>query len=1065
MNRTNSDPMKKFVTASLSLICSGLLIAALLFLYLDEAPSPSDTALSQEQIDRALAAASEEGESGKTKMKKARYDYFFRMLRDPATNSIPQNIRAREIRHAKTMPSAREVTDRYKAKNPTAAIAPEFSWELAGPPAVGGRTRALGIDQQNPNIIIAGGVSGGIWKSTDGGESWDLKNGEVENFSVTSLAQDPTDPDVWYYTSGEFLGQTAADQGLTAPYWGDGVYKSTDNGESWSLLPNASSTNDQLVDRFNTVSRIKISPTTGSIFIASNGFGIYKSTDDGNNFPSPPILGTEREQYWADIDVGPDGRLVATISSQSFSQGSGTFNPGVFVSYDDGASWDEITPASFPSNHGRSVITLAPSNPDIAYVLTQKVGDATNQGVSFHRINLATETAEDRSANLPNYGDPVGTMSLQNGYNMLVAVKPDDPDYVFVGGINLFRSTDGFATQPAGGYDNDDVNQKNQYWIGGYDNANNVAQYPNQHADQHVIAFDPTDPNRMWTGTDGGVSVTEDVRTSPVSWEDQNEGYIVTQFYAAAIPESPDDTRFMGGTQDNGTPFFNTNNPLPGQTFDISSGDGGYSFFTENFLFVSSQQGRVIRWNSALNQLNFVFPSGVTREELLFINPYVVDPNDENVMYYADVEHIWRNTSMDQINDGNSTPSGTSTGWGNLNSVNVPQGYIITAMEVSNAPADILYYAGSTTGQAPPVIRKLENARTNLTPEEIDLPNVSGLDGAYVHEIAVNPVNGNELMVILSNYGVPSIWHSSDGGNSWTNVEGNLSVQSIRSVTIIPGDEGMVYVVGTSTGIYSTRMLEGTATEWGQEGIDELGFSVVDQVVSRISNGDVAAGTHGRGMFLGSFQGSTSFPFVVANPAQAKAGETISITAANFTFSSNLSNNEIQFQPTEIKQINVCVNQNIDPVPGRVLSVSPDQSTIQVEVPAGILPDECAVSNAATITASVQGQDPDPAPIAFSVLPPDDSALDQNYPNPFNPSTTIPINLAVDSRVTLTVYDMLGQKVIEPVFEDEFIAGSYTTRIDLSNLASGVYLYRIVARPLSGNGNTFTDTRKMTLIK
>ena len=96
MNRTNSDPMKKIVTASLSLICSGLLIAALLFLYLDEAPSPSDTALSQEQIDRALAAASEEGESGKTKMKKARYDYFFRMLRDPATNSIPQNIRARD---------------------------------------------------------------------------------------------------------------------------------------------------------------------------------------------------------------------------------------------------------------------------------------------------------------------------------------------------------------------------------------------------------------------------------------------------------------------------------------------------------------------------------------------------------------------------------------------------------------------------------------------------------------------------------------------------------------------------------------------------------------------------------------------------------------------------------------------------------------------------------------------------------------------------------------------------------------------------------------------------------
>ncbi len=113
----------------------------------------------------------------------------------------------------------------------------------------------------------------------------------------------------------------------------------------------------------------------------------------------------------------------------------------------------------------------------------------------------------------------------------------------------------------------------------------------------------------------------------------------------------------------------------------------------------------------------------------------------------------------------------------------------------------------------------------------------------------------------------------------------------------------------------------------------------------------------------------------------------------------------------------------------------------------------------------MQGQSPNPAPINFTVLPPDDFALDQNYPNPFNPSTTIPINLAVDSRVTIAIYDMLGQKVVEPVFEDEFIAGSYTTSVDLSNLASGVYIYRIVARPLSGNGETFVDTRKMTLIK
>lgn len=1057
--------MRKFVTASVAAIFSGLLVAGVLFLFLAEDTPLQEPQLTQERIDRVLSEASEDGKSGKEEMKKARYEYFFRMLRDPATNTIPQNIRAREIRHAKTLPSAREVTARFKAKNPSAAMAPEFTWDLAGPPAVGGRTRALGIDQRDPDIIIAGGVSGGIWKSTDGGASWDLKTPDAENFSVTSLTQDPTDLDTWYYTSGEFIGNTPGANG--APYFGSGVFVSTDNGETWSRFENAGDDDNSFNSPYDFVTRIVVNPNTGSRFIASNAIGIYRSTTS-EPFPpaSPtpsPILGDVNGPIYSDVAVSSNGTLAAVLSSDNF--GETNYTPGIHISTDDGDTWEHIDYINtFPSDHARSVLAFAPSSPDILYVLTQKIGDATNQGVSFHQINLATETFSDRSVNLPDFGDPVGGMSLQGGYNMVVAVKPDDPDYVFVGGINLFRSTDGFATQPAGGYDNENDTQKDQFWIGGYDNANNVAQYPNQHADQHVIAFDPTDPNRMWAGTDGGVHVTDDVTTSPVSWTDRNEGYIVTQFYAAALPESPDDTRFMGGTQDNGTPFFDTGNPDPGQTFDISSGDGAYSFFSENYLFVSSQQGRVIRWNNALNDLHFVYPSGVTREELLFINPYTIDPNDENVMYYVDVDHIWRNTSLDDINDDNSSSNGTSVGWANLNDVDVPDGYIISALEVTNQPADILYYAGSS-GNTQPLIRKLENARTNTTPEEINLPNLSGLAGAYVHDIAANPVNGNEVIAILSNYNVPGIWHSTDGGDSWTNIEGNLNVQSIRSATIIPSEEGMVYVVGTSTGIYSTRMLEGTGTEWGQEGVDVLGYSVVEQLASRISNGDVAAGTHGRGMFHGSFQGSTAFPFIVSNPTQTKAGETITISAANFNFNTEPTNNEILFQVTEIKQTNFCVNQNIEAVPGRVVDVSGDGSTIEVEVPAGILPDECAVSNSATITANIESQDPNPAPIAFSVLPPDDFALDQNYPNPFNPTTTIPINLAVDSRVTVAIYDMLGQKVIEPVFQDEFIAGSFTTTIDLSNLASGVYIYRVVAEPMSGNGEPFVDTRKMTLIK
>lgn len=1045
--------MKKGATKFITILCGCALLAAILFVYNDY----SDEPLTQQKIDRLLENNSGE-ETGKAEMKKARYEYFFNMLRDPATNSIPRNIRSRELRYARTLPSASQVNAQLKAKNPSLKLAPEFQWSLAGPPATGGRTRGLGIDQRDPNVIIAGGVSGGIWKSTDGGESWDLKTPSAENFSVTKIVQDPSNPDTWYYTAGEFVGNTAGATG--APYFGTGVFKSVDNGETWDKLSSTDDSDTFFNSEYDFLSNIIISPTSGSIFIASNGFGIFKSTD-GETFGSTPVVGTLANQIYCDVAVSSDGTLVAVISEQSFDQGNQSNNPGVFISTDDGVSWTEITPSTFPSQHGRSIVSFAPSNPDVLYIFTQKVNDDTNQGVSFYKLDLSgsPQDAQDRASNLPDFGEPVGGINTQGGYNMVVSVKPDDPNFVLVGATNLFRSTDGFATGPSGTTDS----EKNQFWVGGYAKENNISQYPSHHVDQHVIAYDPNNPDRLWNGNDGGVYVTNNITASSVSWNDQNDGYIVTQFYAAAIPSNPDDSRFMGGTQDNGTPFFTNTSSSPDSTFDISSGDGGYSFFTENYLFVSRQEGSIIRWNQEINDLSYVDPLNATDQ--LFIHPYTIDPNDDNIMYYPEGNHMWRNTTMGEIDNNDS--EGTTQGWQEETSISVPSGHVITALRVSTTnPADVLYYAGYNEDN-PPAIRRLNNASSSTSPTDINLPNNSSLNGAYVSDIAVNPINGNEVIVVLSNYGVPSLWHTTDGGESWENIEGNLSVQSLRSASMIPAEGGTVYVVGTSTGIYSTQLLDGTSTDWGQEGENELGFSVVEQIASRLSNGDVAAGTHGRGMFLGSFQGSTSFPFISAAPAQARAGETITITANNFQFTGDpdieASDITVLFRANDILDSPFCNTITVEGVMADVVSVS--ASSIEVTVPRGILPDECAASNATNITVSIQGQSSNPAPTSFSVLPPNDFALQQNYPNPFNPTTTIPIDLAVESRVTLAIYDMLGQKVLEPVFEDEFIAGTFNTTIDLSNLASGVYIYRVVATPIGGNGETFVETKKMTLIK
>lgn len=1027
-----------------------IIIAAMLFAPWESA----DTSQYEEENDSRAVAK----KMSRVEKNAAREEYFFKLMRNPATNEIPANIRNRELQFAKNLPSAEQAFQRAKTKKPSLQ-AINYNWLAAGPFDVGGRTRALGVDQRDPNIVLSGGVSGGMWKSTNGGDTWQLRTPDLANLSVTSIAQDPQNPDTWYYSSGEAIGNSAGATG--AAYYGQGIYKSTDNGDTWSLMQQASSTTQGRVDVFNTVSRIVVSPISGSVFIASTGFGIYRSTD-GETFSDSPVLGTEGEQLFTDLAVASDGTIAAAISEASFDDqqsqdpNSPNHNPGIFISTpsSDGqrGSWIEITPENFPDTYRRSVLAFAPSNPDVLYVFTLKgANNTSNQGVAFFKIDIndpQNPDPDNRSANLPDFrtnGEGSGYINLQGGYNMLVDVKPDDENYVFIGGTNLFRSDDGFSTAPSGGYDGSDEAQKDNFWIGGYKKDNGFASYPGQHPDQHVLVFpDPNNPNLMWAGHDGGLSVTNNVAASSVTWENRDDGYVTSQFYSTDLPESTGDVRLVGGTQDNGTPVFEFGEES-NQSNDISSGDGGYADFTENYIFSSSQQGRVIRWSNDLRQLTYVSPSEAMNQ--LFIHPYSVDPNDENVMYYPEGDHFWRNTEMENIPNGNSS-SGTTTGWEELQNVNLSSQYTITAVEVSRNPGNILYFGGYNS-DLQPEIKRLENAKSATSGAvDISLPSSSNLSGAYIKDIAINPVNANEVIVVLSNYNIVGLYHTMDGGENWTAIEGNLTGNqqnpgpSLRSATMVPAESGTIYLLGTSTGLYSTQLLDGSNTVWGKESADQIGSAVTEYVASRASDGDVAAGTHGRGIYFGDFGGSTNAPSITANPLKGRPGETITLRATNFQFNTDPSSNDVTFGKVSARVLNATASQ------------------LEVEIPRGAI-DRQVESNSVIITVKTGNQ---AASASFEILPPNDFLVKQNYPNPFNPTTTIPFDIPVDSRITLTIYNMSGQKVLEPIRNANYNAGAYTENIDLSGLSSGIYIYRIISRANSG-GDTFIKSKKMTFIK
>ncbi len=863
-----------------------------------------------------------------------RSKFLFRLLRDPATNTIPYHVRQKELRYAGKLSS--------KNKLLKASSINTLQWKEAGPVDVGGRTRALAVDVANSNIIIAGGISGGIWKSTDNGNTWKMKSRTDQVLSVTSVAQDPRagHTNTWFYCGGEFTANSASANG-TAYFLGNGIYRSTDNGETWNVIPSTLDSNTaQWSSPYDNTSKIVVNPATGSVFVTSNGFGIFRSKDSGDNFSLN--LGGTNEHIFSDVVACSNGTLVGTVSSP-FQGITATINPGIYKSTNDGDEWTEITPNNFPSTNERTVLGVSAANPDIVYALTNsgQVDADKHEITKFYKITISSGASEDRSNNLPNFlnsGDPYaseGIYTSQGNYDMAIAVKPDDENFVLIAGTSLFRSTDGFSTKPT------DIKKT---WIGGYHPV--YFGYPNFHPDIHSFSFDPNNPKKMWWGNDGGLVYTSDITNTSYSdyfpWENKNNGYNVTQFYMIAIPNEANDNRIMGGAQDNGTPFFTFDGANTSNYMDESSGDGMWAYFGKDFAYASVYNGKIFRlrynqnnqpdWNAGEST---IFPTDAVNQ--MFVDPYVIDPVDENIMYYPAGGDLWRNNSLNSIPDGQN---GTTVGWTKLANLTLPQGSIITTLSASTSPAHVLYYASTDFNSAPKVY-KLANANTATSGAvDISIPNVS--QGAYIYNIAVNPDNADEIIVVMSNYNIVGLYHSTNGGQTYNAVEGNLEGTqknpgpSLRCATILPTNNGTTYYLATSIGVFSTNQLNSNNTQWVQEGADVIGNVVSEYITSRKSDGKIIVGTHGRGAFVSSSgSGSAaalnlnvnqlnievlpnaerSTNFTISNPGGANLSFNISATGG--------STNVVQNKPPEItlmptyKMNNVLEAQTIKKLKGQ----------------------------------------------------------------------------------------------------------------------------------------------------
>lgn len=780
-----------------------------------------------------------------------RVAFEFAELANPLTGELPDNIKARELAYAgkalsrnlrQNVSGVAPIT--YGRSSVNANPDPVSAFKSVGPFNVGGRTRGLVMDVADENILLAGGISGGVWRSTDQGASWARTSALQQHPAVTALIQDGRagKTNEWFYATGERFGNSASELG--AVFRGNGIYKSVDGGQSWEIIAvTAVNGGDAIIQdqTFSFVDDLEIdhSNLSGTEIYAGGSSRIIRSEDGFETFEV--VLGESNTGLgnYSHVEITSGGKVFATIGNTNFNGGQP--EDGVFMS-DDGITWTNITPPELQVLADRIEIGIDPSNENIVYFVT---------GSELMRFDDSDDSWIDLSEHLSANGDQGEGHHDQDGYNLFVTVHPNDPNLLFIGGTNLLRSTDGFTT-------GDNISQ-----IGGYEADGNPDQffpYEGHHPDLHGFAFFPSDPKKMLTASDGGIHITTDnlsniSTAAPVAWESLNNGYITGQFYRGDIHNYDiGNPLIMGGMQDNGTHISLTGND-DGDWELIGPGDGTYAGINYNSLFVSLQRGVMFKYvvNDFTNTYEFVdallTPSD-DEDEFLFANPFLYNPVNQDQLFFAARGKIY------VTNDIRLNPMAGD--WISLNLPSSAGNPFVSAFASSTQPEGVLYI-GTRNGK----VFKVEDVRNFSSSTPLIEMTTDALPEGNIRSIAVDPENSDRVILAYSNYEVLSLWYSENGGNSWVSISGNLEENadgsgagpSTRAVEIMPDGQGGSYCfVGTSVGLFMATELDGDNTNWVQQSPDAIGNAIVNDIKTRPIEGLVVAYTHGNGAFSAQYE-------------------------------------------------------------------------------------------------------------------------------------------------------------------------------------------------------------------
>jgi PKD domain len=658
------------------------------------------------------------------------------------------------------------------------------SWDEQGPNNQGGRTRALMVD---PNDVSGNTVFAG---SVSGG-LWKTTNINAAsptwtpvNDLLSNLAVISIAYDPTNTQTMYFC--TGEGYGNIDNVRGLGVFKSTNGGTTWTQL---AATNNST---FHYCQKVLVN-STGVVFVATSSGGLQRSSNGGTTFTK--VLGTGLaiagavSNYCYDVELAANGDVYSSLSGSVHK----SVNAGVTF-----AAAQAIGVAG-------SRIELACAPNDLNYVYAVVESGSAVAGIT-RTINGGTSWTVRTEPADADPGIPAADFSRgQAWYDLTVAVDPNNKERLFVGGVDLFVSGDGAATW-----------SQVSHWYGGF-------SFQNVHADQHNIVFQNGSSSIAYFVNDGGVYRSTNANVAVPTISDKSSSYRTAQFYACAIHPAALTPYYLAGSQDNGTHKFVTAG-IQGTT-QATGGDGAFCHIDQDqplFQFTQYVYNDYYRSTDGGNTWTNVVTGGGS-----FINPSDYD-DINNRMYAASASNQFVRWDNPQSGSTFVTVAAAAlNGW-------------VSAVKVSPNTANRVFF-GSDNGR----VVRVDNANSGAP----TITNIStGLPaGTYVACVEVETGNDNHLLATLSNYGVNSIWESTNGGTSWTSVEGNLPDMPIRWALFNPNNNDQA-ILATELGVWSTDNLNGVSTVWGATNTG-LANVRIDMLQIRQSDKFVIAASHGRGLY------------------------------------------------------------------------------------------------------------------------------------------------------------------------------------------------------------------------